>query len=145
MDLKFYIKKEEDKWTPWWWRISRAFSSTSPNLLTRITFINQSVRTKTQIQWEYNLMFFFFPFYELWNTNVLFKLDDFINSKRTKGVFILFSSGVATGEKNKVSWIQSTPHSHKNKLDAETSIFHVNYWFWSSFKAHANILNNGTI
>ena len=39
--LKCYIKKEEDKWTPYWWNTSTAFSSTSPNLLARSIPINQ--------------------------------------------------------------------------------------------------------
>ena len=33
-DLTFYIQKLEDKWTPYWWNISRAHSFTSPDLLT---------------------------------------------------------------------------------------------------------------
>ena len=41
-DLKYYIKKEEDKWTPEWWNTSKAFCSTRPELLKSSTPINQS-------------------------------------------------------------------------------------------------------
>ena len=57
-DLKFLIKKEEDKWTPQWRKTSTVFFSTSPDLLINNISINHltSIRYTTSHSSSYPII-----------------------------------------------------------------------------------------